>query len=178
MAVAAWATALVQVAGSSASVAVPALTFFYAWKNKHYIEAVIFGSLFVALFPWALQIIRKSHGLLHWLSSNKGPISTRPLRRGSNRVEDKQASRMALEPFSPPGRILETPWREREMQEALPQLSSPPSAATAEPLDAASPTEAEAESGDTLASPEGERDVPQSPDVASAASEEHLAVMQ
>ena len=33
---------------------------------------VIFGSLFVALFPWALQIIRKSHGLLHWLSSNKG----------------------------------------------------------------------------------------------------------
>jgi hypothetical protein len=33
MAVAAWATALVQVAGSSASVAVPALTFFYAWKH-------------------------------------------------------------------------------------------------------------------------------------------------
>jgi hypothetical protein len=33
---------------------------------------VIFGSFFVALFPWALQIIRKSYAVLHWLGSNKG----------------------------------------------------------------------------------------------------------
>mmetsp|Transcript_29940 Transcript_29940/g.64554 ORF Transcript_29940/g.64554 Transcript_29940/m.64554 type:complete len:180 (-) Transcript_29940:147-686(-) len=179
MAVAAWATALVQVAGSSASVAVPALTFFYAWKNKHYIEAVIFGSFFVALFPWALQIIRKSYALLHWLGSNKGPISTRPLRRGSKRVGDKQALLMALEACcSPPGRILETPCRARELQEE-PQLPSPPSARTAElRTDAPSPG-SEAEGGESsMASPEGERDVPPSPDVASAASDENVAVMQ
>eukprot|EP00435_Cladocopium_sp_Y103_P020756 s5529_g5.t1 len=94
---------------------------------------------------------------------------------------------MALEPFSPspsPGRMLETPCRAPERQEELPQLPSPPSAVTAEPVAASSPrsdAETGAETG-SMASPEqGERDVPPSPadvaSVASVASEENVAVM-
>jgi len=56
MAVSSWALALVQVTGSSASVAVPGLTFYYAWKNRHYVEAAIFAALFAAVCPYAWRV--------------------------------------------------------------------------------------------------------------------------
>eukprot|EP00434_Breviolum_minutum_P004405 symbB.v1.2.003881.t2/scaffold211.1/size373615/22 len=78
MAVVSWAMALVQVAGGSASVAVPAMTFFWAWKNKVYIEAAIFAAISLALVPWALRIYRTTYSLLYsttgftsWKSSKK-----------------------------------------------------------------------------------------------------------
>ena len=55
-AVSSWLLALVQVTGSSASVAVPGLTFYYAWKNRHYIEAAIFGAISLALCPYAWRV--------------------------------------------------------------------------------------------------------------------------
>ncbi|CAE7727175.1 Clpb [Symbiodinium sp. CCMP2592] len=44
------------VTGSSASVAVPGLTFYYAWKNRHYVEAAIFAALSLALCPYAWRV--------------------------------------------------------------------------------------------------------------------------
>ncbi|CAE7203167.1 CLPB [Symbiodinium sp. CCMP2456] len=55
-AVSSWMLALIQVTGSSASVAVPGLTFYYAWKNRHYVEAAIFGALSLALCPYAWRV--------------------------------------------------------------------------------------------------------------------------
>lgn len=57
-AVASWAVALIQVAGSAGTIAVPALTAAMAWKNRHTLAAILWGILLLCLLPWALRLWR------------------------------------------------------------------------------------------------------------------------
>lgn len=117
MAVVSWTMALVQVVGGSASVAVPALTFFYAWQNRHYIEAVVFCAVSLALCPWAVRVYRTTYALLH--PKNAG--------RSSSRSSNRNFKLRQKVPWLPQ----EEPEKPEEMEESdaqmerLPELPGP-----------------------------------------------------
>jgi len=52
--------ALLQVAGSAGSVAVPVLTVALAWQNRHYLAALLWGCLALAAMPFAYRICKKN----------------------------------------------------------------------------------------------------------------------
>eukprot|EP00439_Symbiodinium_sp_Y106_P063887 s1066_g9.t4 len=77
-AVSSWMLALIQVTGSSASVAVPGLTFYYAWKNRHYVEAAIFGALSLALCPYAWRVYCAASSLAKQMAPKPPKPSSNP----------------------------------------------------------------------------------------------------
>lgn len=58
-AIGSWALALLQVAGSAGSVAVPVFTVALAWQNRHYLAACLWAVLVLAMLPWAFRVWRR-----------------------------------------------------------------------------------------------------------------------
>ncbi|CAE7030132.1 CLPB [Symbiodinium natans] len=89
-AVSSWMLAIIQVTGSSASVAVPALTFYYAWTNRHYVEAAIFGALTLALCPYAWRVYCTASRLAKQVAPK--PSKAIKVLKSSTRLRERAAS--------------------------------------------------------------------------------------